>query len=889
MEGYEFHHQLAFRYNLKEYGLADKMKVFKLVERGEIEAKKDERGFTHISIKSFQNYLQKLDTIRNEYMPIIEFAPIITGNPKLNWIDLPTLKQFVEKSCLELLTVDPPFKRSTHFIKKSSYEQFLNDYISIEEAFKQLRPNLTIKSFRRNLIKRGLNNIAITIQYKCQFVLKEDFNNYVKKYYNNISVSEANEELGISKQNFRRVIELFKVEIFKGVNREKFMSRTDFEFLKNFQLESYNKLLTSTYTYEETQQLSSKFDVKNPLVPRKFEEPVDIHPIMQFGKYIKKVKLYNKIKIDKYIEQLEKDQEISRLWNNTYENYPQLLQQLLEIDNVYFSKEASLTQDLWFQFVNWKLKKMNVSNKTLLTKIGTYRYSTKILTKFTRQKELHEFSEAELNLSLFNNNVPKSYQQLIYAFLIHISQMVELKSGKKLFDLSKINFTYSKNVKTKVNNEKEIYSIDEYLTLYNYVKDYERHKKFAIDDVKTALNNKKDYKKYDSTWLYVLLHMNNGWRNGTVVEFKRFNFPLFDSLNLNSIESLEKLQLTYNEAEQIIKYYQMQWFEHNKTKAKAEFYCSSELTMAMAYAILICEFRCRMMHLHDEENLINFYNKHNKITPGSHNAFFKSFHEEFKFESRKMNRTVLTYTSSIIESTLKGDPIKIAQHLRGHTTMETTNSYIVLSQEHLDFITKQLFDTGYFGYVYNQLNKLLIGEPPKNKIEQTNTSMELRELLGDVAKLEDTTTFLMYLSQQREDLGKYLGEISKEELKSRLSLINLGLSPARDETYQCLFANCIATNIECNKCPFSIPHFYSLSVISKRLIRILRSYQSIIGNKEIPIGEKTKLYNLMVIDYTNLLEAKQKFGAEIIEMFIDNELNELIEVLHALPEPALID
>lgn len=705
---------------------------------------------------------------------------------------------------------------------------------------------------------------------------------------NLIALNDVREKLGLSEKLFRKVLKEYKITIVHGEYYRSYINKDDVEWLKERQIEIYNELVATTYTYSDIVSLYKEIGAVKPgtnLLTKNFSVDTKVPLILKKGKHRTASFLYDKERFDKYFQQLKTDKEVAELCYHATSDYHILFERILVIENVVFSKEALLTGEFWLRYVKKKLLEMDASNNSSIRKVSKYRQATKFLIEFTRQKELFDFSLLEINIGIFNDNVPKTYRLYIYSFLLDIKQTVERETGKRLIDITKINFKHT-ILNKKVKTEKDIYSVKEYMSLYTFVSDYENHKKLCIEDVKKAVDDKKRaYMKYDSTWLYVLLHMNNGWRNGDIIEFPRFQHPLFNRLNLDSIQSLETLQLTYTEAEQIVKYYQSQWFEHNKTKEKATFYCSSVLTMPMAYAILLCEFRCRRLHLTDEPNLIHFYTKGNRTTPNILNAFFKNYVDGFEFKSRKMNRTVLTLTSAVIESNFQGDNLDVAQHLRGHLNSETTNTYIQLPQEHLDFITEQLFDTGYFGYIYNQFNQLLIGDVPAQRIEKTKKAVELRELLGDVVKLEDTTSYLKLLSEEREDVGKFLKEIPKEELKSRLNLINLGLSPAKEETYQCFFSSCITNESECNKCPFSIPHFYSLSVICKRINRIFKNYKAIAEDSKVTFGEKNKLYNLLLKDYISLMEAKQKFGTEIVEMFIDKTLYEFIEDLDNLPDP----
>lgn len=601
--------------------------------------------------------------------------------------------------------------------------------------------------------------------------------------------------------------------------------------------------------------------------------------------------IYDKKVVDEHLKSSVKNKKIQDLFDTiTPDDYNLIFEKITEIEGIHFSKNALLTKELWIQFVKWKLKNSNHSQANLKRQTQYFVIQTNILTEVTQAKDLMGFSEKELNLSIFNDNVSIHHQKEIYNFINNINQMLEVQKGKKIWDTSQIEFD-SRATKTGRITDKSIYSIDEYINLYLYAKNFKLHKKLAIENLKIVqASNIYAYNSYDSTWLFILLHINNSWRKGTVESFPIYYTPLYEKLNIVSIESLESLELTQEEAEQIVKFYQYQYYQHHKTKQEAVLYCSSILIIPMAYAILICEFRYRNFNkvLLEKNNLINFCNEFNKIRTKHLNTYFKNFGKKFYFKSLTMNRTVSTLSNEAAKLVLKQediiDSIAIAQHLRGHGSPEVTNIYTIIPQEHLDFIVEQVFDKGYFGFVYEKINQLILNIPPKDK--KVEPVSNLKALLGDVAKLEDTTSFLNYMSQQKKDIEHFLTEvIPKNELITRLNLINLGLSPAKNETYQCLFADCIANEIDCNNCPFAIPHFYTLSLITKRLVNSAKEYQQIYYDLSIPIGEKTKLYNILCRDYQSILEAEKKFGKEIIEMLINSEIRSFEENLFELPEP----
>ncbi|MEC0182594.1 hypothetical protein P4H61_14000 [Paenibacillus peoriae] len=887
MEGYAVYSELDGKFDFKRYGM-NETKIKMLIDHGEIEAKviSDRYQRTYISIDSVQKYIQKVNTLRSNYYTVEEAFMKIAG--KQIRTDTPGWRKFTEQAGLELLKLDIPITRQESLLmEKSSCDKFLKEYFSLTEAYQILGLNIDISSFKNVLVKQGVPILELQNLYDCKFVKKQDV---YRKYRDVITVQECREILSITFENLREVFKKYKIEPFFTSGPNLHISNNDFNLLRDLQEKSLKELSENTYTFDEVAALHNEIGTVKPDddALKRYEIQGAIAPLFRVEKYKFKRVLYNKKGIDDFIERLRLERKISCLYDSIMD-YPLLLQQVLKVENVEFSQKAQITKEIWLRYANQTLRKMTGNRESCLNKVTSLRNATKVIANFAKDRDLLSFSEKEMNLGIFNNNIPIKHQIHIYTFLCEVVYSIEHSKGKRVLDLSKLNFSRqsAKEIKRK---SKETYKLEEYMALYSFVKDYKLHKELALQDVKSIRNhsdlkNTKIYKKYDSMWLYVLLHINNGWRKGTVVEFPRYPSHHFKKLDYTSIESLEELELTMDDAEQIIKFYQAQWFEHNKTHEKATFYCSSELKIPMAYAILICEYRIRKFHIDDESNLIHFYNKKNEVNSGTHDHFFKNYEGSFKFESRKMNRTVLSITSSVIESVLDGDPLLIAQHLRGHTKAETTNVYIQVPQEHLDSITEQLFDTGYFGYVYQKVNTLLFGKIHINKLDTKQQSLKLKKLLGDVVKLEDMASYLNVLSNRQEEVGAYLEGFPKEELKSKLNLINLGLSPAREETYQCFFSTCIAPKIECNKCPFSIPHFYSLSTICKRMKRIFAIYKETSYREDVPIGEKTKLYNLLLLDFSKIADAKRKFGSEIIEMLMDLDYSGFIEGLEGLPDP----
>lgn len=896
MNGYLTYHGIQKKYDVSNYGIAGKnyRKIQKLIDVGELEAI-TYNNCLYISKDSIEKYMEKIDKIRNDYFNIHDFLNDFLGGAVRSKEYITRLKKFTSKTCIELIELDPPITLlEKYFINKESYRKFKNDYISLPEAIGQLGTYKGYAGLRNALQRKGVKIVSFTSDVNYMFFKQEELES-IEKVPNTITVKEAIKELGLKPCDFYQFLRDNNIKTFMNYSRT-YIKKEELEQLKKMQEEEYIKLEENYYTSEEIYELHKRIG-RNPKYFREKATTFTRCEITYFARIRKfkcKTMIYKKSEIDDYINKCEVELEVIRLCDITSSNFYSLFLQLIRLEIIEFPDIAKKTKELWFDYVKYIITNTNGTRDNHIRRIINLKNTSKVLISTLIDKEFFNLTENEINLRIFNNiNVPFAYKKEIYTFMSTIYESF-VQYGKKLFDLNKINF---KHGDYNGHHSKEVYSINEYLALSSFVRDFEEHRKLAIEDVKTALKNIKQYKdtekvlsnnklykKYDSIWLYVLLHMNNGWRNGDIINFPRYPSRFFDKYNLTDIHSLENLKLTETDAERIVKYYQLQWYKHNKTQRNATFYCSSILTTPMAYAILICEFRCRMSHVY-EESLINFYNKYNVVNASVHNNFFKDFLDVFKFESRKMNRTVLTLTESVTKGSLKDDPLEIAQHLRGHADKETTNIYIVIPQEHMDFIAHQLFDTGYFGFVYDKVANLLTGDTPKSRTEQTERALQIKEFFGDVVKLEDTAMYLKYLSKEHQELGEYIESLPQEELYKKMSLFNLGLSPAKMENYQCFFTECFVHRVECDKCVFSIPNFYTLATLCERVKRTLVRYRDSLKDENIPDGEKTKLFNLLLNDYDKILSAKSKFGAEIIEMFLELDFTEFDSTFDSIVEP----
>jgi hypothetical protein len=257
-------------------------------------------------------------------------------------------------------------------------------------------------------------------------------------------------------------------------------------------------------------------------------------------------------------------------------------------------------------------------------------------------------------MSTFNDNILFYIRANIYSFLLAL-QTHYLGRGERVFyDLNLVTNPFS------IENTpiKEMYSENEYGIFCDYVNRIKTHKLKSILDIEHLLEgNKSSYRKYASTWLYVLLHLNNKWRRFEVTLFPRFNH--INNLNILKMCNYDlRKALSYlkenNLDEEDIQYVgnKMKAFLsiHNKTKKHRDFTWTETTALALATAVILCEIRCELLD-NTQVYLIDFDNKKRELPTGSERSFFNSLEESksLKFNSLKMNRTLssLSYNASL--------------------------------------------------------------------------------------------------------------------------------------------------------------------------------------------------------------------------------------------------
>ncbi|EOM12457.1 hypothetical protein UA1_02946, partial [Enterococcus faecalis EnGen0234] len=421
--------------------------------------------------------------------------------------------------------------------------------------------------------------------------------------------------------------------------------------------------------------------------------------------------LYEKDEIDDLWEdyKLYLDMNIMSI-EDPYDDFVYKVEQVL---NIKFTKSQENTKLLWYQYVEKFLLRTRMADKTrIIFQTNQFARCTEIIFA-TFNQEIYSYSGNEINNEFLNDalNIRRSYQRDFYHFL---KQMLESFATEGLplpFNVDELNdprnFKRIKEVAT------DIYSLEEYHQLYKHTSRTAFHKEKAIQDVIGLLQTWDyiKYKRYDSCWLYILVQLTNNWRHSTIIT----QIPRID-LSTTSIESLEWLKEndpSIEDANNII--YQIGRYvtKINKTDVSAEgiFTIGEPLKIAFATAISICEFR-RSASLETSSTLIEL-SGHLVKKYNPHKEFFIDFIAGFKFENRKMNRTLSTLIWSVLRHMGKG--LKESQASRSHLQDQTTiNHYIKLSDGQVKNLVDELFERNQFGFVTQTLTNILFG-PETNK------------------------------------------------------------------------------------------------------------------------------------------------------------------------------
>lgn len=758
----------------------------------------------------------------------------------------------------------------------------------------------TLKTFKKNYIpilkaseQAGIHLSNLLIGFEGQvykliaknndfhYLKKDELDRYLslrqikEQYYH---TSRAAKELQLGITVFKKVVQEYNVQPIVYGNGI-YYKPSDIVKLKEEQERLFDKLTKDYITRNEALDILDLSKTINLYSYRDSIEKIEVPNLIRINKNginltFSNVGLYNKKDVLSYgKKKIVKDTRNAIL--NSDDSPFRRYQRLLTFENIEFPPHLKETKKYLLSYIRKKLKEKQRTVNSIKEVISLYFSITDFLINIGINKEIFQYNEHELNLAVFNNQVESTYRLEIYKFLKDVEKI-------RLKNVQSVDYKFSrlKNPHKYITDpkEKEIYSIDDYIMILDYVGNINLHISKSIEDAKKAIKG-KSYKRYASTWLYVLLHLNNAWRHHDVATFPRIDIS---ELNISGLEWFEQNKITFETAEYIVNRIKAKTFIHSKTGKKRNFICSRELTVPLAHAVIISELIQQSLSPNKEE-LINYDSENKTMTLGYHKCFFKELEiKEFRFESLKMNRTLISYMYNVIKKLTNRNPLEITKFIRSHTDEETTNIYIFVPQEHIDFLTQQLFEIGHFGYAYDLLGQLVLGKAPEDRLERTERMLEVKEVFGDVIKIEQISGYLNALTRDKTKVKEILLSYSPVKLNEINTLVKLGQNIAKEEGYQCVFRECAFEEKICSKCPAAITNLYALSQIGVSAKKKVIEFQTKFSQARTE-GEKTRLSNLLYADLYQIQLAVKRYGEETVSTFIEGGIQQLRKEVKSLP------
>ncbi|RDW16119.1 hypothetical protein CWR48_18205 [Oceanobacillus arenosus] len=846
-------------------------RIRKLVENGIVKGVREENK---VNIQSLKKHLEFESNILENYMGYNEFLKTFGINTTTNSnVFKVSLEKKQVSSDFEYVSVDYPINREFLFIRKSTLNNFLKEHISFDEAV-DIISQLENDSWRWYK-HRKLNIQSLQVGAK-RFYTRSDFeklkkdvesaggtivpNYYTTKQYREVlSITTTKASLAIEKD--------YQLNPKKLNGHWKYYDK---ELVDRLRL-SQSELKKIFMSYEEAKEIANAegFVFGENYIEK---EPIDslLRPF-----YKSKKTCYLKENFYKWLGERRKKEDF---YSVTMDSHFDTFKLRLEVRQIKIDELGRFTNETWLQFISRRLANTTANSQSIESTINRYVYCSEYLINLvnpTNKKEIYSVTSNDINI-LFNS-IPKTDSRILYQYFKKVYYKL-IANKMTAFDFNKVNDPLTFEVKS---NDKSIYEYEVYKKVYNYAKDISLHKKKAIKDIfkeiTTGGEKNRTVNYYASSWLYVLLHLNNAWRNSDFISFPRINL---NGTKITNLHWLLENELGDEDVDYIVRQVYRTEFIISKTQVKNYFFCSEELKKSLATAIAICELRNNAIYPM-RKTIIDFGNKKQNFSDARRRKFFESFNDnEFIFSSRKMNRSLMSYIYVILSKIQKGTAgLKTIQKMRGHLEEETTNFYVDIPENELNFLTRQLFSRGSFGFVYDTFLDVLQGvEIDREK--RTNEILCLGKYFGGIHKVEVISSFLNVIQNDRKTVLDRILSMGLNEALEFVNKIETSQLPSKEENVQCMFAEsgCVkkGQGISCFDCAFSIPNYYALSALGASLQDRLNNYlESQKTESEILYNEQRKRARLFYMQLEMFAQAIQRFGFEVYE-FIEDSREEFI-------------
>lgn len=755
-------------------------------------------------------------------------------------------------------------------IKLTDIEDFVSSFVSIPF------PNDKQQSF---ITRTNIHTILLK-EFNLAYININSFRDYSNIFY--YSHKEAINLLNVSETVFNNI----KKEYIKKENFFYYPSYQTFYYnntIINNLIEKQKKVSSEWISAVEAFEFINKrmldyYAVKVNRIRRK-EIPVFMRSYSPTGRY-----LYNKNDIQNVTQIIEMNRQLESL---DIRNPVNILETgINEIYKLLFPTYAKKSEEMWFYYIKKQVLEINRSVHGTWSFIKQLISCTEIVIKAVenKQNEIINFSSNDMNIFFMGpEHIPKDYKLIFWKFIkeLHSKLLIlTMDSNKKPFNLKNV-YKYSE-IPIKKKREKNIYVFPQYLQLYDYANDISYHKQKAIDDARKNILE-ENCNRYDSIWLFMIVNLNNPWNHEEITLLPSIDLS---KTKITNFDWLEKNDIELEDARTILFQYRMWDSKRLKTGIQQNFHISNELLGAFATAAAICQLRSNGERHPLLNRLIDFKTSGQRLknTHKPYKAFFNNFDASFRYENIKLARSIISYKNVILTEYLEpGD--ESLKHDRGHSNMETTNIYIQLPKEHVDFLSKQLFSRDFLGNVYYNFSNLLYGET-NNRTLQTERIIALKERFENVLSIESISGVLNELSKERNSVREIIYGLDTGSAAALYNKINYNSLPAKEKNYQCLSypKSCIYPGRSCARCPIAIPNLLAIFRVVDDLMVTIKELKRLFNVGS--VHEKTVLSNKIhqhLLDFGSCISQFSEKDEDEVYRLLSIERNEFISFLTTLP------
>ncbi|MFA2839688.1 hypothetical protein AB1I77_00210 [Bacillus paranthracis] len=859
------------------------------IERGYLNPKEGRGGSgktaTFFNVNELDGLMKKIEETEEKYLNETEaaynlgFKETITGKSITGQKRIKEFITFCDSEKIDYKHYANGFNKAFLYVNKKQLIHFLETHIANVELTKKFN----INHVQFNIVERRNNPKRICLSKMIWFYRIEDvkyfeiFNINLEEYY---ALDEAATILGMDKSKLQVIIKEEEIEILELSRLQLYISK---ETVKEI-AEKIENIKENYCSPNEFKKMCGKYPTSNKCI-----NSIKTTTLIRYVFKTNAGFVFSKEEVQEYKNKIDLQEKIKRTISKKLPI--EVFEDWLETKEISFSKNSAYTEEKWYSYCKEKLSLTERNPKSMRNLIRDLVDCSEYLSDLTKEKELYSFTSNEINLKLFNSSIGVVKQVQLYSFLkeFHAKLIVYLsgkEEKKKTFDMSRIINPYQYETKEK---PKETYDYKEYMKIYNYIKE-KKHKQKAISDAERIIQgkNKEKISYYASSWLYVLTHMGNAWRHGDIMDMPMVDF---ESIGINSLETLKTRDLTKEEAITIVNQVKRKDLKVNKTGATNRFNCPEDLAIPFANAIIICSIiakECTHLIISSEfaeTRIIDFGIKNDdKFGQKAHNIFFENFEiDGFQFQNRKMNRTVLVLMYMVLVKKGKGGAaLELSQRLRAHEDFETTNIYLVIPQHELDALSESLFSRKNFGYIPDLMADILLGDT-KDRDQRTKEIITINTTFGGIHKLEATSGFMNRTLAERQKVADQIFNMGIDKVTELMFDLQANVLTSNEENYQCLVSpNCQKPHLEsCKDCPFAVPNFYAISSLVKDFKTSIFEFVTDFDPNTFE-GEKTRLMNVLYKDLDHLERAMQRFGEEEVFHFFEGgkeEYNELVDLI----------